>query len=111
MLNITDAFPEEPYTALDQPLQVKVDGIFTQRSVKPTSAFSFRTFDAHRFEIDTHRTYKLGPMNAALRVELLQIIQESEMVGDVTAYHVLLRSQYPLYAGDVLFLEAPPQAA
>ena len=71
LLNITDAFTEEPYTLLDKKIRIKVDGIFTQRSVKPTSAFSFRTFDAHRFEIDTHRTYKLGPMNSALDVELV----------------------------------------
>lgn len=46
VLNITGAFPEEPYTMLDTQIQIKVEGIFTQRSVKPTSAFSFRTFDA-----------------------------------------------------------------
>ena len=96
---------------LNEQIHIKVDGIKTYRSVKPTSTFDFRTFDAQRYEIDTHRTYKLGPMDAALRVELLQILQESEMVGNVTEYHILLKSQYPLYAGDVLYLETPPQAA
>ena len=30
------------------------------------------------------------------------------MVGNVTEYHILLRSPYPLYAEDVLYLEIPP---
>ena len=71
LLNITDAFPLEPYTMLNEQIHIKVEGIKTYRSVKPTNTFDFRTFDAHRYEIDTHRTYRLGPMDAALDVELL----------------------------------------
>lgn len=111
VLMITEAFPDDDHTEIQMPIQIEVDGIFTQRTVKPTSAFRFRTFDAWGYEIDTHRTYKLVAMNSALNVDLLQIRQESNMVGDLTSYHILLRSQYPLYSGDIMYIEAPPQAA
>ena len=71
VLMITEAFPNEDHTEIQMPIQIEVHGIFTQRTVKPTSAFRFRTFDAWGYEIDTHRTYKLVAMNSVLNVDLL----------------------------------------
>ena len=70
---ITDAFPDDDHLEIQLPIQIEVAGIFTQREVKPTSAFRFRTFDAWGYEIDTHRTYKLVAMNSVLNVDLLQV--------------------------------------
>lgn len=76
----------------------------------PTTNFKLETFDSNWWLIDTHKTYFLPAQRAAKSVEVVRVIQGDNIVGRLTTYDLLIKSQYPLYTGDLLTLMVPEQA-
>ena len=66
---LLNGFVDRPYDNLDFPLSIKVEGIFTMRSVRPTSTFAFKTFDENGYAIDTSSTYFLPSLVNAKELE------------------------------------------
>ena len=64
-MTLIDAFKTQPYDSLTEPLELKISGIFTPRSVKPTTNFNITTFDSEGYEIDFHNTYFLPRLTNA----------------------------------------------
>jgi hypothetical protein len=73
-MTLINGFAEKAYNTLDIPLVIEVPGIFTLRSVRPTSTFVFVTFDANGYAIDTHSTFVLAPLVNAKVMQELSVI-------------------------------------
>ena len=67
-VTLIDAFKTQAYDSLSEPLELKISGIFTPRSVKPTTNFNITTFDSEGYEIDSHNTYFLPRLANAKNV-------------------------------------------
>ena len=111
MVKIINAFTDSDYSTLEAPISLSIGGIFTQRSMKPTTNFIFTTFDKDGYLIDMHRTSFLPPMNAALMISRARVIHDSEYVGDLATYDILVTSPYVLYDGDEIFIQIPDEAS
>ena len=107
---LLEGFKSADYDQIQTPLVIDVSSIFTPRSVTPTSAFKFATYDKDGYLIDTHSSFFLGPCRDAERINEVRIIQDNDMVGASTVYDFLIKSPYPLYSGDVLTLTIPEEA-
>ena len=90
LMTVRDAFNTVAYDTLETLIQIEVAGIFTPRSVKPTTNFEIKTFDSEDWLIDTHSTYFLPAQVAAKDVEVMRVIQGDNVVGARTTYDLLL---------------------
>lgn len=111
MFTVKYAFDVEAYSQIERPVAIEVAGIFTPRSVMPTTNFKLQTFDSNGWLIDTHASYFLPALRAAKSVEVVRVVQGDNVVGRLTTYDLLLQSPYPLYEGDLLTLKVPEMAA
>ena len=73
-MTLLNGFADGAYDTLDIPLLIEVPGIFTLRSVRPTSTFVFKTFDVNGYAIDTHSTFVLPQLVNALVMRELSVI-------------------------------------
>ena len=111
MFTLRGGFKNGPYDALATALEITVSSIFTPRSVTPTSIFELRTYDSEGYAIDTHSGYFLPGLRNAEEITEVRLIQSETEVGKSAIYDFLIKSPYPLYAGDLLTLTAPMQAS
>lgn len=73
-ITLVNGFNEGPYSVLETPIQIVVAGIFTQRTVSPTSIFEIITFDSNGYAIDTHSTYILPPLEIANDISEMKLL-------------------------------------
>lgn len=110
-MTLQNGFAEGPYQLLETPITIVVAGIFTLRTVRPTSTFELVTFDRNGYAIDTHSTFILPPLRIANEISSMRVLQQNTVVGASTVYDFLIKSPYPQYSGDILTLTVPEQAA
>ena len=77
----------------------------------PTTTFDFETFDAQGYTIDTHSSFFLPSLTIAKEITEVRVIQSDQEVGQTSTYDILVKSPYPVYSGDALFITVPEQAS
>ena len=76
-----DGFDAASFNELSEPLVIEIEGIFTPRSVMPTTNFNITTFDSLGYAIDFHETYFLPPLIDAEQITQMRVIQSDREVG------------------------------
>lgn len=108
-LQVLDGFKDGPQTDIKLPLKFKVNGIYTLRSSRPISDFSFSTLDSSGFSIDAFSSFVLSPMQASRPLTEVLVTSDQAEVGKLGNVTFTFASPVPLQNGDVLILSGPAQ--
>ncbi len=85
-----------------------MNGVRNPRSFKPTSSFTFTTFDASNFQIDEKSTGIITSMTVASSLHNAEFATSSEQNAATASYTFTLTPKSPLLATDVLKITCPP---
>lgn len=73
-VTLHDGFDVASFDELAEPLVIEIEGIFTPRSVMPTTNFNITTFDSLGYAIDFHDTYFLPPLTDAEQISEMRVV-------------------------------------